>query len=124
MKFCWVTLHVSNMERSLNFYTQIAGLTVDHDMKLGPNRRIAFLGAGETKLELIDDVSRKDQSFGKDISIGFETDSLEALSQTLKAKDIPVESGPHQPNPTLKFIYVLDPDGVHVQFIEHIQPGR
>lgn len=29
MKFCWVTLHVKNMEESIRFYRDIAGLKLD-----------------------------------------------------------------------------------------------
>jgi len=57
------------------------------------------------------------RNYGKDISIGFEVDSIDAFMGVLKEKGIELESGPYQPNPVIKFIYVLDPNGFRVQFI-------
>ncbi len=52
MKLCWSTLNVNNLEESIKFYTEIAGLEVVNRFKAGPSE-IAFLGSGETKIELI-----------------------------------------------------------------------
>ena len=52
MKFCWSTLTVNNLEESLKFYQEIIGLPIDRRFKAGPGVEIAFLGDGETKLEL------------------------------------------------------------------------
>lgn len=120
MKFCWVTINVKNMEKSLEFYTGIVGLAVDRVMKPNPSMQIAFLGAGETKVELIFDPKPESPSFGKDISIGFEVESLDRLIETVKSKGIEV-AGPFQPNPMIKFVYVPDPDGMRVQFVENIK---
>jgi len=121
MKFCWVTIGVKDFDKSLEFYKGVAGLTVDHVMNPGPKMKIAFLGSGETKVELIYDGASGSRSYGKDVSIGFEVSSLEDFMGVLKEKGIPLESGPHQPNPGIKFVYVLDPNGFRVQFVENIR---
>jgi lactoylglutathione lyase len=122
MKFCWVTINVTDMDSSMLFYQEIVGLPVDRVMKPNPKMMIAFLGAGETKVELIFDPVQGKRSQGKDISIGFEVDSIDRFMEVLKAKGVEIESGPFQPNPTIRFLYVLDPDGVRVQFVENIKP--
>jgi lactoylglutathione lyase len=38
----------------------------------------------------------------------------------IKEKSIEIESGPIQPNPNVKFFYVLDPNGVKIQFVENL----
>jgi len=127
MKFCWVTINVSNMEKSLGFYKNVVGLVVDRTMKPNPNMEIVFLGNGETKVELIYDTKNEKLNYGNDISMGFEVESLDNLIEVLKIQNITVLSGPHQPNPMIKFIYVLDPDGLKVQFVENIKkevPGK
>jgi lactoylglutathione lyase len=118
MKFCWVTINVKNMDESMYFYTNIVGLSVDRVLKPNPNIQIAFLGSGETKVELIYDQKERSQDFGKDISIGFDVESIEQVMKILTENSIKIESGPHQPNPMTKFIYVLDPSGMRVQFVE------
>lgn len=120
MNFNWCTIQVKNMEESLKFYQEIVGLSIDRRFQAGPDTEITFLGNGETKLELIHNKSKDSVSFGSDISLGFHTESLNKLLEFLKEKNIPVHSGPFQPNPHIRFIYVLDPNGLKLQFAENL----
>lgn len=120
MKFCWVTVSVNNFEESLKFYKEIIGLSINRRFKAGPDTEIAFLGDGQTKLELISDKKIGNANIGKDISLGFEVESADKMIKYLKKKGIEIESGPFQPNPNIKFFYVLDPNGLKVQLVENI----
>lgn len=120
MKFCWSTLMVNNLEESLKFYQEIIGLPIDRRFKAGPGVEIAFLGDGETKLELICNETSKEVNIGQDISLGFEVESVDEMLVQLKAKGIDIHSGPFQPNPHFKFFYLLDPNGLKVQLVENI----
>jgi lactoylglutathione lyase len=120
MKFCWSTLRVNSLEESLDFYQKIVGLKSNRRFKSDENTEIAFLGNGETKLELIDNNENNDVNYGEDISLGFEVDSLEDKMNHLKENSIDIESGPIQPNPNIKFFFVKDPNGLKSQFVENI----
>lgn len=121
MKFCWTTINVKDMEQSLQFYQEIIGLNLNRKMKAGPGMELAFLGTGETQVELIWNSKAGAVSFGSDISLGFEVDSLDKTIEFLKIRNIPIHSGPFQPNPSVKFIHVLDPNGLRIQFVENIK---
>lgn len=121
MKFIWSTLHVNDLEESVRFYQEIVGLEVDHRFHAGPGKEIVFLGRGETKVELIREEGRAKTSVGPDICWGFEVESVDAMLETLKEKGVPVHSGPFQPNPFRKFFYILDPNGMRIQFVENLQ---
>jgi len=123
MKFCWVTINVKDLERSLSFYRDIIGLPVGRKMKPNPDMEIVFLGSGETQVELICGKKAGPVHVGKDISLGFEVESIDKFSEVLKEQNIPVNSGPFQPNPFVKFLYLLDPDGVKIQLVENIRQG-
>lgn len=120
MKFCWSTLKVKNMDESLRFYQEIVGLKVDTRFKADENIEIAFLGDGETKVELICDKNYSDINIGKDISWGFEVNSVDEMMSFVRENGIEVESGPFQPNPQTKFFYIMDPNGLKIQFVENI----
>jgi len=120
MKFCWVTIKVKDMEKSLNFYQKIVSLGINRRLKPDNDMEIVFLGAGETQIELIRNIKEEDITIGEDISLGFEVDSIEKITEILKRNNIPIISGPFQPNPSIKFIYVLDPNGVKIQFVENL----
>lgn len=118
MKFCWCTIHVKNMEESLKFYQEIVGLSLNRRFGQGPE--FAFLDGHGAQVELICDGKGAEPAIGQDISLGFETASLQETMDFVKARGIPVQSGPFQPNPHVRFFYVLDPNGLKIQFVENI----
>ena len=118
MKFLWCTINVRDIDASLRFYEQIVGLPVVR--RFGePGAELAFLGDGETKLELIQ--GKASPANGGAVSVGFSVDSLEDKMAFIQAHGIPVHSGPFAPNPRTRFFFVADPDGVLVQFVEQKQ---
>jgi lactoylglutathione lyase len=119
MRFCWSTLKVKNMEESLKFYEEIVGLSITRRFKTGQSMEIVFLGDGPTKVELIYDPNHRDINVGTDISWGFEVDCVENMMEFVKQRGIEIESGPFEPNPNTRFFYVLDPNGLKIQFVEH-----
>lgn len=112
---------VINLEESLKFYKDIVGLNVSKRFNAGPGVEIAFLGDGETKIELIYNEALKEVTFGHDISLGFEVNSVDEMMSFVKDKGIAIQSGPFQPNPHTKFFYVIDPNGLRIQFVENIK---
>lgn len=120
MKFCWATLNVNNMEESLEFYEEIIGLTVNRRFNTGHGMEIAFLGDGETQVELICNDACKEVNIGQDISLGFEVKSVTEMIDFVKSKSIDVANEPFQPNPNIKFFYIKDPNGLKIQFVENM----
>lgn len=118
MKFLWCTLQVKDMGESLHFYQEILGLTLERRFSAGPSD-IAFLGDGETKVELICDGSDQWKGEKQGISMGFEVASIDETIETIKEKGLEVESGPFRPNPHVAFFYVRDPNGVKIQFVQN-----
>jgi lactoylglutathione lyase len=120
MNFLWTTIAVKDMNKSLKFYQEIVSLPLKNRMTLNPGMELAFLGSGETQIELIWNEKLKDVNNGSDISLGFQVDSIDKMMEFLKSKNIPIQSGPFQPGPSLKIIFVLDPNGLKIQFVEKI----
>lgn len=119
MKFCWVTINVRDMSESIKFYEEIVGLPVMNQISAGPDTEITFLGSGDTQVELMHHAGRQDVTFSRDISIGFEVPSLDDMMTRLKEKGVDIKAGPLAPNPFMKFIFIEDPNGVRIQFVEH-----
>ncbi|SET97643.1 VOC family protein [Lacrimispora sphenoides] len=117
MKFCWSTLNVRNLEESIKFYEEIIGLRVNRRFPAGPGTEIAFLGDGETQIELICGGDREIQ-VGDDISWGFEVKSLDQTLSLAKEKGVILLGEPVQPNPHVRFAFIKDPNGMRVQLVE------
>lgn len=122
MKFCWCSISVSDMEESIRFYHEIAGLSVQRRIKAWPDIEIVFMGDGGDEVELIYN-PRLDRAYmGNGIAIGFETGSVDEMMRFVQSKGIEIESGPFQPNPYVRFFNVKDPNGLRVEFIERHYP--
>lgn len=121
MKFCWCTIHVSNMKASLKFYQEIVGLEIDSNINGENGLEIYFLGKGETKVELIYDPADKGTPISQNISLGFQVESVDQKMAFVKENNIPIHSGPFKPNPYIEFFYVTDPNGLKIQFVENKQ---
>ncbi len=117
MKFLWTTIDVNDLEESVRFYESVIGLPVAWRTEGGPTR-IAFMGEGQTKVELINHAGATAKGVGGGISIGFEVEDLDAKIAALADAGIPIHEGPFAPNPTIRFCYILDPNGVRIQFVE------
>ena len=117
MAFLWTTITVKDMEESLNFYQEIVGLTVSRRFST-PDMEIAFLGEDATKVELIYNPNVKEVSMGTDISLGFAAGSVDEKIAFLEGKGIKLHSGPFSPNPHVKYFFILDPNGLKIQFVE------
>lgn len=110
---------VKDLDESINFYQEILGLSIDRRFPAGPGVEIVFLGDGETKVELICDQNKKEIVVGPDISWGFEVDSAEEMMAFLKKKDIEIESGPFKTGNGSVYFYILDPNGMKLQFFQN-----
>ena len=104
----------------MKFYLDIVGLPVGRRFKSGPAMEICFLGEGETKVELICAPDHRSSRAAEGVSLGFEVGSLDETMKFIKEKGLEVESGPFQPNPHVKFVFVKDPDGFSVQFVQNM----
>jgi lactoylglutathione lyase len=121
MDFCWVTIHVKELSKSLKFYQEIIGLKIIRKMSPNPEMQIVFLGSGKTEIELVYHTNDKALNYGKDISLGFTVQSVDDEIERLRQNKIAIASGPYQPNPHIKFFYILDPNGIRIQFVENIK---
>lgn len=118
MNFCWVTLHVENIKESLAFYHEVLKLPISS--KHGGNgMEMVMLGVeGQPKVELLCNGTTRNTQKQDGISIGIAVDSLETVMENLDSLSIPILRGPISPNPSVRFIFINDPDGYEVQLVE------
>lgn len=120
MKFCWSTLLVKNMEESLSFYQEVIGLELVSRFNAMPGLEIAFLGTGETQIELVCNGEAALSTVGDAVSWGFDVDSLDVALSMVKEKGIPIHSGPFI-HPNVKYFFIQDPNGLKVQLKQSIK---
>ena len=118
MKFHHISLRVRDFEKSLHFYTTLTELTVQHQFAANGGN-VAYLAnaEGETEVELI--AMPNGQNFeGKGMFLCFATADLDA-AHAVAVREGMNPSDIRQPEPTARYFYVYDPDGISVQLREY-----
>ena len=118
MQFLWTTISVRNMEESLAFYHDIVKLPIIRRVKSSEETELAFLGNDGTTVELIYHHGEAVEPCSKNISLGFAVKSLDDQLAFIKEQGLDIYAGPFSPNPVVRFFYILDPNGVKIQFVE------
>jgi lactoylglutathione lyase len=124
MDFGWVTLSVSDLDRSLSFYQDVLGLKLQRRFNPNSDMEIAFVGnVAQTQVELIYDKNiagkaAQNSATGTGITLGFLAPSLDEALALIKEKNIPVLRGPLSPSPDITFFFVQDPDGYEIQIAQ------
>lgn len=122
MRYGFTTIKVADMEASLKFYQGILQLKEIAKFNAGPDTTIVFLKDDfDNKIELIGHRNEPDNHEnigGSQVSVGFLVDSLDETLKLLKENDIEILRGPVHTPDGVKFVYVKDPNGAEIEFIE------
>lgn len=119
MDICWVTILVNDMDLSLSFYTDILELPVFKRFKAGEETEIVMLGEhSKPKIELVSHSQNNVKVNSDGISIGFSVKSLDEAMERLKSKGVPIARGPMSPHPSIRFLFIKDPNGIEIQLVE------
>ena len=120
MKITLVTIHVQDMAESIGFYEKILKMKIIREMQPRVGFKLVFLkGEGEVTVELIED--KAITILGKvtsNVSIGIYIDNMEAMLVFLKEQKIALKRGPIEVPGGTKLLFISDPNGVEVEFIE------
>jgi lactoylglutathione lyase len=116
MKMLHVTIRTAKFEEEIGFYQNIAGLSIERDMRpMGRNMVFLSNAPGETCIEIIEAPEAADCG-NEFLSVGFATKDVDAKRAELIAAGL--EATPMiSPGPNVKFFFVKDPAGVNVQFM-------
>ena len=114
-----VVIRTENMEKSLQFYEKVLGLTFESMMSAAPGKQIAFLYDPKSngRLELIhNDCSKVKKE--NSISLTFIVDQIGETEKYLRSKDVRIIMQPRTVKDGKKILTAVDPNGIEIDFIE------
>jgi catechol 2,3-dioxygenase-like lactoylglutathione lyase family enzyme len=121
------TISVSDIQRSVAFYTTYLGFTIDHEMLIPESRlRIVFLRLGDTILELfgVAAVSGIMVSEVNEI-VGYKhicllVDSVDREYARLARAGVFFRIPPTTIQDSVRIAFLKDPDGMDIELIEYL----
>jgi len=120
-KLLHTRMRVSDMDQTINFYTNVLGLEV-LERKVSPRgSHLAFLKVpnSEELIELCSFPSSGPVTVQEDlVHLAFQVESLDETIASLNAEGVKVTDGPTQTSSGSRFIFIDAPDGYEVELIE------
>ncbi len=124
-KLLHTRMRVSDMDQTINFYTDVLGLEV-MERKVSPRgSHLAFLKVpnSEELIELCSFPSSGPVIVQEDlVHLAFQVENLDDTIEQLGAKQIRITDGPTTTSSGSRFIFIDAPDGYEVELIER-PPG-
>ena len=124
-KLLHTRMRVSDMDQTINFYTNVLGLEV-LERKVSPRgSHLAFLKVpnSEELIELCSFPPSGPVTVQEDlVHLAFQVENLDDTIEQLNAKQIRITDGPTTTSSGSRFIFIDAPDGYEVELIER-PPG-
>lgn len=119
MRLNTVTIQTAKMDETIAFYQKNMGLSVLVDHREGP---VILVYLGESMEDAcIEVLYAPDNCYqGRGISLAFAVDDLAKKMEALAANGVQT-TGVISPTPDVRFCFAKDPNGLDVQFIQHIR---
>ena len=116
-------LYVSNLERSMAFYHDVFGLEVAERLSFG-GEKIAFLGVGSSRLELIE-ADASIRPTGVVDHIALEVADLDSLVQRLREHGVTLldQTPIAVPELDARILFCLGPDAERIELFEYDTPS-
>ncbi len=117
MKIDFITIHVADIGRAVDFYHRVLGMQVSRRFSPRPGMEIAFMGGGGQQVEFICD----DQALpynGSGVSLGFYVHDIEQTAAHLKENQVEIVSGPIAMKSGVKLLGARDPNGLELGFVQ------
>ena len=114
-----VVIRTDNMEKSLQFYEKVLGLTFESMMSAAPGKQIAFLYDPQSngRLELIHS-DRSKVKKENSISLTFIVDQIGETEKYLRSKGVRIIMQPRTAKDDKKILTAVDPNGIEIDFLE------
>lgn len=124
MKWDHSGIRAANLERSLQFYTNVLGFELLEVVKV-LDQSFYFVGNATVRIEIEQANSAeletpKGQTAGL-YHLAFSVDDLEGLCESLREKGATFLLPPSQFREDRKIAFILDPDGVFIQLIQYLK---
>jgi len=120
-KLLHTRMRVSDMDQTINFYTDVLGLEVMERKTSPRGSHLAFLKVpnSEELIELCSFPPSGPVKVQEDlVHLAFEVDNLDDTIAELTAKGVRITDGPTRSSSGSRFIFIDAPDGYEVELIE------
>jgi lactoylglutathione lyase len=117
MKINFITIHTSDLDKSVDFYRRVLGMQVSRRFSPRPGMEIAFMDGSGMQVEFIRDDQTPPFS-GSGISLGFYVHDMEKTVAHLREHQVEILSGPTTMKNGVRLLQARDGNGVELGFVQ------
>ena len=117
MTINFITIHVADIERAIDFYHRVLGMQISRRFSPRPGMELAFMGGGGLQVEFICDDQAQPYK-GSGVSLGFYVNDIEQTAAHLKENQVEIVSGPVAMKNGVKLLSARDINGVELGFVQ------
>ncbi len=121
-KYLHTRIRVSDMDKTLQFYSEILGLKVLESKTSPRGSKLVFLEAPGTdsEIELCSFPNSGNVEVPEDlVHMAFQVENIEETIQRLEKEGVPITEGPIESSNGTKFIFTEDPDKYEIELMEY-----
>jgi lactoylglutathione lyase len=127
MRITHIGITVRDVEKSVEFYTNVMGLEEVRRVTSRQGKTLVFLkGEGDTMIELIPgfegSAGQGETSEGFIRHVAFEVPDIAASGRALNEKGVSLTWGPIEGIGGTKIAFFEDPDGIELEFVQEGRP--
>ena len=116
MNVNFITLHTTDLERSIDFYSRVLGMTVARRFAPRPGMEITFMDGGNIEVEFIHTEGPVEIPAG--VSLGFFVDDMDETVTRLGLEGVEIVSGPDTMPNGVRLLRARDCHGLDLGFVQ------
>ena len=116
MNVHFVTLRTVDLEKSIDFYSRVLGMTVARRFSPRPGMEIAFMDGGGIEVEFIHDGNPVEIPAG--VSMGFFVEDMDDTLAHLEREGVEILSGPDTMPNGVRLLRARDCHGLDLGFVQ------
>ena len=119
MELQLTTIHVNDLEESVQFYQDVLKLEEVKRFEARPGVEISILQDQGGTIELITG-ERKIENENSQMALGFKVKDLDFTIEKLEKQGVEILNGPIETDNGSKLAFIEDPNGIEITFIENL----
>ncbi len=119
MDITYFSIYTSQLDKSIEFYTEVLGFTLSNRVNVGEGGTLAFLTDNRgSVIELVDSGVALPKVTDSPVAVTIKVDDMQEIKELVKSQELRVTMGPVTMPNGITLLHISDPNGITINFVE------